>query len=76
MEPIFDRPFFDEFAVKLPKPVSKVNRTLAKHNIIGGYDLSRTYPELGKNAALFCVTEARTRDDIDQLVSALKEAVQ
>ncbi len=73
--PIFDRPFFDEFAVTLPRPVAEVNRALAKQGIIGGYDLGRDYPELGANAALFCVTEARTRDDIDQLTSVLKEAV-
>jgi glycine dehydrogenase subunit 1 len=75
VKPIFDRPFFDEFAVTLPRPVRKVNRALAKQGIIGGFDLSRNYPELGKNAALFCVTEARTRDDIDRLASALKEVL-
>ena len=30
------------------------------------------YPEL-KNAALFCVTEARSRDDIETLATALEE---
>jgi glycine dehydrogenase subunit 1 len=75
VQPLFDKPFFDEFAVMLPKPVRKVNRALAKQGIIGGFAIARAYPELGANAALFCVTEARTRDDIDQLVSALKEVL-
>ena len=74
IKPIFDQPFFDEFTLQLPKPVKQVNQALAKANIIGGFDLGADYPELG-NAALFCVTEARTRADIDQFVAALKEVL-
>ncbi len=70
--PAFKRPFFDEFVMNCPRPVSEINRKLAEHGIIGGYDLSRDYPDMA-NAALFCVTEARTRDDIDRLVDGLKE---
>jgi glycine dehydrogenase subunit 1 len=72
--PLFDRPFFDEFAVTCPLPVEQLNAELRARGIIGGYDLSRDYPEL-TNAALFCVTETRTRDDIDALVAALEEIV-
>jgi glycine dehydrogenase subunit 1 len=71
-EPLFTRPYFDEFAVKTPLPVDRVNAELRERGIVGGYDLGRDYPELG-NAALICVTEARTRDDIDTLVAALEE---
>ncbi len=74
VEPVFDQPFFDEFALRLPMPVAEVNAALAARQIIGGYDLGRDYPEFD-GAALFCVTEARTRDDIDLLVSGLKEVV-
>jgi glycine dehydrogenase subunit 1 len=74
VKPLFKRPFFDEFAVKLPRPIAEINQALAREGIIGGLDLHGDYPELG-HAALFCVTEARTRDDIDHLVSALKEAL-
>jgi glycine cleavage system P protein (glycine dehydrogenase) subunit 1 len=70
----FARPFFDEFVVTTPMPVEQVNAGLSARGIIGGYDLSQTYPELG-NAALFAVTEARTRDDIETLVAALDEVV-
>ncbi|HKB46704.1 MAG TPA: glycine dehydrogenase, partial [Ktedonobacterales bacterium] len=72
--PLFSRPFFDEFAVTCPLPVEHLNAGLRTRGIIGGYDLSRDYPEL-TNAALFCVTETRTRDDIDALVAALEEIV-
>jgi glycine dehydrogenase subunit 1 len=70
--PLFARPFFDEFAVASPLPVEQLNAGLRERSIIGGYDLSRDYPELG-DAVLFAVTEARTRDDIDALVTALEE---
>ena len=72
--PLFTRPFFDEFAVATPMPVEELNAALRDRGLIGGYDLSRDYPELG-DAALFCVTEQRTRDDIDTLVTALEEIV-
>ena len=70
--PLFTRPFFDEFAVACPLPAVRLNAALRDRGIIGGYDLSADYPELG-NAALFCVTEARTRDDIESLATALEE---
>jgi glycine dehydrogenase subunit 1 len=72
--PLFRRPFFDEFAVSTPLPVGELNAALRQRGIVGGYDLSRDYPEL-ENAALFCVTEARTRAEIDALVAALGEIV-
>ncbi len=70
--PLFKRPFFDEFAVTAPLPVAVLNAALRDRGIIGGYDLSADYPEF-TNAALFCVTEARSRDDIDTLATALEE---
>src|SRR5699024_8984768 len=35
---------FNEFVVKLNKPVSEVNDALLEKGIIGGYDLSKVYP--------------------------------
>lgn len=69
---LFNAPFFMEFAVTLPRPAAEINAHLEKRGIIGGYDLSKHYPELG-NAMLFCCTEKRTREDIDALVDALRE---
>jgi glycine dehydrogenase subunit 1 len=71
-KPLFTRPFFDEFAVRTPVPAAELNARLRERGLVGGYDLAQDYPELG-DAALFCVTEARTRADIDGLVAALKE---
>jgi len=68
----FDTPFFHEFSVCCPGPVSKINDHLLEHGFIGGYDLGQDYPSL-KNHMLVAVTEMNTRDEIDALVSALAE---
>jgi glycine dehydrogenase subunit 1 len=70
-KPAFNKPFFKEFVVKGSKKAAEVNAELLKHNILGGYDLVRDYPEM-ENALLFCVTEKRTKAEIDQLVDILK----
>jgi glycine dehydrogenase subunit 1 len=66
--------FFKEFVVQLDRPVAEVNRALRARRIFGGKDLSRELPELG-NAALYCVTEVHTKDDIDRLATALEEVI-
>ena len=73
-EVVTDKPFFKEFVVKCPRPVAEINQyLLEEYGIIGGYDLSREYPGLG-DAMLLCVTEMNTREEIDDLVTALGEA--
>lgn len=73
-EPLFERPFFNEFAVKLPKGIEpRVNSVLFGNGVIGGLPLGRFYREL-EGSMLFCVTEKKTKGDIDRLVSVLKEA--
>lgn len=71
-EAAFSSPFFDEFVIKLPIAAARVSQKLEQADILGGYDLSRSYPGLD-NHMLFCVTETRTKEDIDQLVAALRE---
>jgi glycine cleavage system P protein (glycine dehydrogenase) subunit 1 len=73
--PLFTQPFFDEFAMRSPVPVGQLNARLRERGLVGGYDLASDYPELG-DAVLFCVTETRTRADIDRLVTTLKEVVE
>ncbi len=73
-EVMSDKPFFKEFVVKCPRPVAEINQyLLEEYGIIGGYDLSQEYPELG-DAMLLCVTEMNAREEIDDLVTALSEA--
>jgi len=62
------KPFFKEFVVSLPCPVATANRMLFDGlGIIGGYDLSSTYPEL-KQHMLVAVTELSSKAAIDRLV--------
>ncbi len=66
-------PFFKEFVVQCPAPVATINDYLMDEwGILGGYDLSRDYPNM-ENAMLLCVTEMNSRDEIDALVEALQE---
>ncbi len=69
--PAFPGVHFKEFAVKLPGSGSRLNRHLLEHGIIGGLDLETYYPELGPTM-LFCVTETKTREQIDALARALE----
>jgi glycine dehydrogenase subunit 1 len=67
-KPLFNKPFFMEFAVA--GEASKINRELLKNKILGGYDLSMDYPLA--NGLLFCVTEKRTKAEIDKLAEVLE----
>ncbi len=69
--------FFKEFVVDFSdtgRTVAEVNAALRAADVFGGKDLSEDFPELGQSA-LYCVTEVHTREDVETLVSALKEAV-
>jgi glycine dehydrogenase subunit 1 len=68
-----DKPFFNEFAVRCPRPVAEVNgRLLEDWGILGGYDLGRDYAHLD-GYVLLCVTEMNPREEIDLLVEALRD---
>ncbi|MBV9848868.1 MAG: aminomethyl-transferring glycine dehydrogenase subunit GcvPA [Armatimonadetes bacterium] len=62
--------FFKEFVVRTPVPPEAVNEHLLQAGILGGLPLGPYYPDLA-DAMLFCVTEQRTKDEIDALVAAL-----
>jgi glycine dehydrogenase subunit 1 len=65
--------FFHEFVVRCPRPAAFVNTYLReKHGIIGGLDLGTVSPKRA-NEMLLCCTEMNTKDEIDSLVSALRE---
>lgn len=71
VENVFATANFHEAVIRLPQPAAKVLAALAEHNIVGGYDLSADYPELG-NAVLVCATEMRSAEDIAAYARALK----
>jgi len=70
-EMAFPRPFFKEFVVKTPVPPARLNKRLFRHKIIGGLDLGELNRKL-KNHWLLCVTEKRTKEEMDQMVTVLK----
>ncbi|MGI9309324.1 MAG: aminomethyl-transferring glycine dehydrogenase subunit GcvPA [Gammaproteobacteria bacterium] len=70
----FDTPVFHEAVVCFDRPVGAVLAALSQRNILGGYDLSADYPELG-NALLVCATETRSAADIEHFVRALADVL-
>jgi glycine dehydrogenase subunit 1 len=66
--------FFHEAVLQLDRPVGPVLEALAERGVLGGYDLSADYPELGQ-ALLVCATEQRTAGDVDTYVKALRETL-
>lgn len=69
---VFESSYFHEAVLKLNKPASEVLAALAEKNILGGYDISETYPELD-NAILVCATEMRTEEEMTAYAKALAE---
>jgi glycine dehydrogenase subunit 1 len=74
VEPLFERPVFHERALRLPAPAADVLRSLAAHNILGGYDLGLDYPELDP-AILVCATEMRAEQDMDSFAKKLARVI-
>jgi glycine dehydrogenase subunit 1 len=70
----FNSPSFHEAVIVLDRPVAPVLKALEARNIIGGFNLTEHYPELG-NALLVCATEAKTTHDIETYANALTEAL-
>lgn len=66
-------PFFNEFVVKLPRPVKEINAKLFEAGIIGGFDLGNDYGL--EDQMLIAVTEQRTKEEIDQFIEVLEAAV-
>jgi len=74
----FNSPFFDEFVIEVPVSIQTLQKHFEQAGIIGGYPLDEDYPGLesrdkSRSYMLFCVTETRTKQDIDYLVDVLKE---
>ncbi len=67
----FTAPIFNEFVVRTPLPPAELNRRLRAHTVLGGAALGVWYPELA-DCWLVCVTEQRTRSEIDRLVTLLE----
>ena len=69
-------PTFNEFVVQLPVPAERVLERLGQEErIVAGVSLAERYPRW-ENAILVCVTEKRTRQEIDRLAEAMEKRCQ
>ncbi len=66
----FRGPTFNEFVLQTTKKPAAVLAQLRRKQILGGVELGRWYPDL-QDGLLVCVTEQKTRGDIDALAAAL-----
>ncbi|MGE8078096.1 aminomethyl-transferring glycine dehydrogenase subunit GcvPA [Peribacillus loiseleuriae] len=73
IEVVFEGPSFNEFVIKLPAAYREINDQLFAKDIIGGYHLGLTYPEL-QDHMLVAVTELRTKEEIDAFVQELGDS--
>lgn len=65
-EPVFDKPFLKEFVLKPLVPVEKLQQKLLDEGFFGALATEEGHVS-------FCVTEKRTRAEVDSLVEAVKE---
>lgn len=70
----FDRPYFHETVLQLPRSASEVLDGLLAQGILGGLDLSSEYPELG-HALLVCATETKDEGDLQRYAAVLADVV-
>jgi glycine dehydrogenase subunit 1 len=70
--PAFSAPTFNEFVLQTTVAPEELNRRLVQRGFLGGLALGRWYPELADNW-LVCVTEARSRAQIDAFATAVAE---
>ena len=73
-EPLFSQPFFKEFAIKCPISPKVIEEKLLEQGILGGYSLEKLGPNY-ENCLLLCVTEKRSKEEIDRLVEVMEGIV-
>jgi glycine dehydrogenase subunit 1 len=66
----FEGPSFNEFVVKVDRPVKEINQKLLLNKMIGGYDLGLMDDSLSQHM-LVAVTELRSKEEIDAFVAEL-----
>ncbi|OYT75984.1 MAG: glycine dehydrogenase (aminomethyl-transferring) [Armatimonadetes bacterium JP3_11] len=65
-----DTPFYKEFVLELPRTAQAVCEALLEHRILAGLPLG-IYDATMENDLLVCVTETRTREEIETFADAL-----
>ncbi len=67
----FPSPTFNEFVVELPPGFELTYKGMVERGIVPGIPISGYYPEL-PNHYLLCVTETKSREDMDALVKEVR----
>jgi glycine dehydrogenase subunit 1 len=68
--------FFNEFAIRLPRPATQIVESLARRDIIAGVPFSRLDPHAGlDDVLLVCATETTTPGDIAAFADALSQEI-
>lgn len=62
----YNRPFFNEFCVRYKGNVEQLQKRFIENGILGGV-------KIADNVLMLAVTEKRTKEEIDKLVSIVKE---
>jgi glycine cleavage system P protein (glycine dehydrogenase) subunit 1 len=70
----FDRPTFQEFAIRLGRPAVEVIRAARRLGVHPGYALGRDYPGMD-DVLLVCLTERRSAADVERLAAVLDEVL-
>ena len=70
-QPVFLKPFFKEFIIQSSIDPSIIQKKLLDKGILGGYSLEYMGPDY-KNCMLFCVTEKRSKAEIDHLIEVME----
>lgn len=68
---IFNCPGFHETVLQLPMPAAIVLNKMEAQGVLGGFDLSTHYPQLG-HAILVCTTETKTEADLQRYADVLR----
>ena len=71
---VFDSPTFNEFVIDLGKAPDPIIKTMLENGMLAGIPLAKDHPGMG-NAVLVTVTEMVSREELDQYVLALKNAL-
>jgi glycine dehydrogenase subunit 1 len=74
---LLNHTFFNELAVRLPRPAAEIVEALAAKGVLAGIPVSRFYPDNHAAADLLLVatTELTTAEDMDRLEQGLREVL-
>ncbi|MEE2525290.1 aminomethyl-transferring glycine dehydrogenase subunit GcvPA [Hyphobacterium sp. HN65] len=67
--------FFNEFALRLPKPAAGVLDALVEKGVLGGIAASRLYPGELEDILIVAATETNSDDDLAAFETALREVL-